>query len=75
MSDTDEKKRDALIMSRVRHIIKAHKATSNGRLYSDIFGTGMGTGRARCRLLGFDPDSNVTSYRTAVDYISQSNKS
>ena len=59
--------RDALIIARARGMIKAHRATSNGILYCDLFGTGMGTARERCRNLGLDPDSNETSYSDMVE--------
>jgi hypothetical protein len=61
--------RDALIMANARRLIKAHKRTSNGRLYSEIFGTGSGTGRQCARELGLDPDSNVTSYNAMMQHI------
>lgn len=61
--------RDALVMANARRLIKARKITSNGRLYSEIFGTGSGTGRQGARELGLDPDSNVTSYNAMMAYI------
>ncbi len=66
-------KRDALIMANARRLIKAHKRTSNGRLYSELFGTGSGTGRQGARELGLDPDSNVTSYTAMMQHIEQPN--
>jgi len=65
----EQKKRDALIMARARGMIKAHKSTSNGRLCSDVFGLGCGTGRDYCRELGLDPDSNETVYAKMIDHL------
>ena len=65
-------KRDALIMANARRLIKARRITSNGRLYMELFGTGMGTGRARARELGLDPDGNETSYNQMCDFIDKS---
>lgn len=61
----------ALVMANARRLIKAKNATSNGRLYMELFGTGMGTGRARSRLLGLNPDDNKTSYSSMIDHIRQ----
>lgn len=61
--------RDALIMANARRIIKAHKATSNGRLYMELFGTGFGTARSRCRDLGCNPDIHITDYSMMIDFI------
>ena len=62
--------RDALIMANARRLIKAHKSTSNGRLYMELFGTGMTRAVLRCKHnLGLDPDSNVTSYNEMMKYI------
>ena len=58
-------KSDLLVMSNARRLIKAKAITSNGRLYSELFGTGCGTGRERCRDLGLDPDCNKTDYHQA----------
>ena len=69
LTDEDLAKRDALIMANARRLIKAKKITSNGRLYMEIFGTGMGTARNRCRQLGFDPDDNKTSYTEACIFL------
>ena len=57
---------DLLVMSNARRLIKAKARTSNGRLYSELFGTGMGTGLERCRKLGLDPDSNKTDYHATI---------
>ena len=66
-------KRDALIMANARRLIKANKITSNGRLYMELFGTGLTTARTRCiKDLGLDPDDNVTSYNAMVDFIDSS---
>ncbi len=62
-------KRDALILANARRMIKKKAITSNGRLYSDLFGTGMSTGRIRARNLGLDPDSNITSYNEMCNFI------
>lgn len=61
--------RDALIMANTRGRIKAHKSTSNGRMYSDLFGTGCGTGRSGARELGLDPDGNETDYSDMMEFI------
>ena len=66
-------KRDALIMANARRLIKLSARMLNGSLYSNIFGTGHGTGRQRARELGLDPDSNKTSYQAMCDYINQDN--
>lgn len=60
---------DALIMANARRLIKAKKITSNGRLYSELFGTGNGTARLRCRELGLNPDSNATSYSMMMEFV------
>ena len=63
-------KRDAIVMANARRLIKAKKITSNGRLYMELFGTGLNTARICCRNnLGLDPDSNVTSYNEMMEYI------
>jgi len=64
-----EREMQALVMANARRLIKAHVRTSNGRLATDLFGTGMGTGRERCRKLGLDPDSNVTNYASMINHI------
>jgi hypothetical protein len=64
--ERDHLKNDLLIMSNARRLIKAKARTSNGRLYSELFGTGMGTGRERCRKLGLDPDCNKTNYHSVI---------
>ena len=64
--------REAIVMANARRLINKHKATSNGRLYSEIFGTGSGTGRKGARDLGLDPDSNLTSYNEMMQHIRQS---
>jgi hypothetical protein len=53
---------DLLVMCNARRLIKAKAITSNGRLYSELFGTGCGAGRERCRELGLNPDCNKTDY-------------
>ena len=65
--EKDHLKNDLLIMSNARRLIKAKAGTSNGRLYSELFGTGMGTGRERCRKLGLDPDCNKTDYHSVIE--------
>ena len=65
----DRKKRDALVLSNARGMIQAHKSTSNGRLYRDLFGTGFGTARASCVDLGIDPDGNETSYNKMIAHL------
>lgn len=62
-------KRDALIMANARRLIKAHKRTSNGRLYMELFGTGFTTARIICNQMGLDPESNVTSYNEMIKAI------
>jgi len=64
-------KTTAIVMANARSIIKAKKITSNGRLYMQLFGTGLGTARQYCRDLGLDPDSNVTCYNTMMDHIAK----
>lgn len=59
---SDELIKEAIIMANARSLIKKKAITSNGRLYSDLFGTGIGTGQIRARELGLDPYSNVTSF-------------
>jgi hypothetical protein len=62
--------RDALVMANARRLIKAKKITSNGRLYMELFGTGLLTARCRCLYdLGLDPDSNKTSYTEMTTFI------
>ena len=63
-------KRDAIVMANARRLIKAKKATSNGRLYMELFGTGFTTARLCCmNNLGLDPDSNVTCYNEMMAHI------
>ena len=63
-------KRDAIVMTNARRLIKANKATSNGRLYMELFGTGLTTARLCCmNNLGLDPDSNETSYTEMMKHI------
>lgn len=57
-----ELKERALIMANARRLIKAHKATSNARLYAELFGAGNGTARCFCRDVGINPDGNETSF-------------
>jgi hypothetical protein len=64
--------RDALVMANARRLIKAKKITSNGRLYMELFGTGLSTARSRClNDLGLDPDSNKTSYNTMMEFLTK----
>ena len=67
-------KEDALVMANARRLIKANVRTSNGRLYSEIFGTGCGSGRQASRNLGLDPDGNKTRYSTMRSYIDKALK-
>ena len=63
-------KRDAIVMANARRLIKAKKRTRNGRLYMELFGTGMTTARRHCiDDLGIDPDSNETGYTGMMEYI------
>jgi hypothetical protein len=63
-------KGDAIVMANARRLIKANVRTSNGRLYSELFGTGCGSGRIACRQLGLNPDCNKTSYEEMCNHIS-----
>jgi hypothetical protein len=67
-------KEDALVMANARRLIKANVRTSNGRLYSEIFGTGCGSGRQGSRNLGLDPDGNKTCYSAMCSYIDEALK-
>jgi hypothetical protein len=67
-------KEDALVMANARRLIKANVRTSNGRLYSEIFGTGCGSGRLASKKLGLDPDGNKTCYSTMCSYIDKALK-
>jgi hypothetical protein len=67
-------KEDALVMANARRLIKANVRTSNGRLYSEIFGTGCGSGRQASRNLGLDPDGNKTRYSRMCSYIDKALK-
>jgi hypothetical protein len=62
-------KGDAIVMANARRLIKANVRTSNGRLYSELFGTGCGSGRSACRELGLNPDCNKTSYEEMCNHI------
>jgi len=62
-------KDDAIVMANARRLIKAKVATSNGRLYMEIFGTGMGSGRQGARGLGLDCDGNNTSLNEMLKHI------
>jgi hypothetical protein len=64
-----ELENDALVMANARRLIKANVRTSNGRLFSELFGTGCGTGRDLARKLGLDPDCNKTDYNKMRSYI------
>jgi hypothetical protein len=64
--------RDAIVMANARRLIKAKKITSNGRLYMELFGTGLTTARICCiNDLGLDPDSNETSYNKMMKHIEE----
>ncbi len=65
----NELKSDLLVMCNARRLIKAHKRTSNGRLASELFGMGCGSGRDYCRKLNLDPDSNETNYSDAINQL------
>lgn len=67
----DMLRRDALVMANSRRLIKAKKITSNGRLYMELFGTGLGTARNRCRELGLCPDCNETSYNEMIAHLGE----
>ena len=62
-------KRDAIVMANARRLIKSNARTSNGRLYSELFGCGCGSGRIACRELGLNPDCNKTSYQEMCNHI------
>lgn len=68
-SDVVMLRRDALVMANARRLIKAKSITSNGRLYMELFGTGMQTARDRVRGLGLDPDSNATIYNVMMEHL------
>ena len=62
--------RDAIILANARRLIKANKRTSNGRLYMELLGTGLGTARQRCiDNFGLDPDGNQTNYNEMMEFI------
>ncbi len=63
--------RDAIVMANAKRLIKLKKITSNGRLYMELFGTGLGTARSRCLHLGLDPDSNKTSYSKMMEFLTK----
>ena len=67
----NELKSDLLAMCNARRLIKANKRTSNGRLASELFGMGCGSGRDYCRKLGLNPDSNETNYNKSVNQIKE----
>ena len=69
MYSIDQLKRDALVMANARRLIKAKRITSNGRLYMELFGTGLGTARDRCRELGLDPDGHATNYNSMIEHL------
>lgn len=69
----ETKTNHALVLVNARRLIKAHKSTSNGRLCSEIFGMGCGTGRQYCRELGLDPDSNETNFTVMIEFILEHN--
>jgi hypothetical protein len=69
-----ELENDALVMANARRLIKANVRTSNGRLYSEIFGTGCGSGRQGSRNLRLDPDGNKTCYSAMCSYIDEALK-
>ena len=76
MSEANQKervvilRRDALVMANARRLIKAKSITSNGRLYMELFGTGLQTARDRVRELGIDPDGNATCYNEMMKHLS-----
>lgn len=69
----ETKRCHALVLTNARRLIKAHKSTSNGRLCSEIFGMGCGSGRQYCRELGLDPDSNETNFTVMIEFILEKN--
>ena len=62
----------AIVMANARQIIKAKKATTNGRLYMLLFGTGQTTAMRICTEdLGLDPDDNKTDFSEMITFISE----
>ena len=62
--------RDALVMANARRLIKRKKATSNARLYMELFGAGQTAARVLCaNTLGIDPDSNQTYFNEMMKHI------
>jgi hypothetical protein len=61
-------------MANARQLIKANKATSNGKLFMNLFGTGFGTARSRCRQIGLNPDSNETSLSIMTPFLGEDSK-
>lgn len=67
----DELEIDLRVMINARKLIKAHKRTSNGRLCSELWGLGSGSGREYCRKLNLDPGSNETPYHTELKELTE----
>ena len=61
--------RDALVMANARRLIKANKATSNARLYSELFGSGLSSAWRACVQIGLNPEGNETSYNVMMKHI------
>ena len=60
---------DCLVMANARALIKAKAITSNGRLYMQLFGTGLASAYAACRELGLEPEDNKTSYNAMREHL------
>ena len=60
---------DCLVMANARALIKAKAITSNGRLYMQLFGTGLASAYAACRKLGLEPEDNKTSYNAMREHL------
>jgi len=71
MTEKELKMRDALVLANARQLIKKKSITSNGRLCSDLYGLGGGTGYAMARDLGLDPADNKTSYKAMCEHINE----
>lgn len=63
------RERDALTMANARLLIKACKSTSNAGLYMRLFGTGFCTATSSCKVLGLNPDGNITNYSEMINFI------
>lgn len=67
-------KEAALVMANARRIVK-RTTMSNGRLFMELHGSGLGTARSYCRdMLGLDPDSKETNYSEMMAFIGEQNK-